>query len=71
MSEQDHFEHSLDVEENIVSLCSRCHNEIHYGENADVLITKLYYERIELLNNKKIDVTLDELLSFYGFGGEK
>ena len=27
--------------------------EIHYGENADKLITKLYHERIELLKKKK------------------
>ena len=67
MAQQDLFEYSLDVEENIVSLCSQCHNEIHYGENADKLITKLYHERIELLKKKKIAVSLAELLSYYGF----
>ena len=67
MAQQDLFEYSLDVEENIVSLCSQCHNEIHYGENADRLITKLYHERIELLKKKKIYVSLEELLSYYGF----
>lgn len=34
----DRFDVSLDVEENIVSLCSNCHNQIHYGKGADELI---------------------------------
>ena len=29
---QDQFDVSLDVEENIISICSNCHNEIHYGK---------------------------------------
>lgn len=28
----DQFDVSLDIEENIVSLCSNYHNEIHYGK---------------------------------------
>ncbi len=40
LSYQDYFEYSLDIEENIVSLCSNCHNEIHYGINA--LLTKAH-----------------------------
>ena len=34
----DEFDVSLDVPANIVSLCSSCHNEIHYGKNADLII---------------------------------
>ena len=67
MAQQDNFEYSLDVEENIISLCSQCHNEIHYGKHADKLITKLYYDRIKLLKKKKMEVTLEKLLSYYGF----
>lgn len=67
MEFQDDFEYSLDVEENIVSLCGNCHNEIHYGEHADVLITKLYNERKDLLEKKKIGITLQQLLKYYGF----
>ena len=67
MSQQDEFEYSLDVEENIVALCSNCHNEIHYGEQANVLIKQLYHNRIELLKKKKIDVSLEKLLSYYGY----
>lgn len=31
MAYSDKFKVSLDVEANIVSLCSTCHNHIHYG----------------------------------------
>lgn len=54
MAFSDEFDVSLDVEENIVSLCSNCHNQIHYGKDADVLLRKLYEERKdELLHCKK------------------
>lgn len=59
------FEKSLDVPENIVSLCSNCHNEIHYGKDADVLIAKLFNERKDKLHLAGIDVTLNELLTMY------
>ena len=52
MAYQDRFDYSIDIEENIVSLCSNCHNEIHYGENTKELIKKLYYERKALLEKK-------------------
>lgn len=66
MAFQDKFDKTIDIEENIISLCSNCHNEIHYGINAKDLITKLYYERRDLLAKKKIIICLDELLSCYG-----
>lgn len=56
---------SLDVPENIVSLCSNCHNEIHYGKNADQLISKLYNERKLKLLEAGIDVSLEKLLDMY------
>lgn len=65
MSAQDDFEYSLDIEENIVSLCSNCHNEIHYGKKSIELITALYEERKELLEKKQIFITLEQLLSYY------
>lgn len=62
----DEFESvSLDVPENIVSLCSNCHNGIHYGKNADQLITKLYNERKSKLLAAGIDISLEELLNMY------
>lgn len=65
MSQQDKFDVSLDIEENIVSLCSNCHNEIHYGENAKELIEKLFNQRKDLLKNKGIEIKLDKLLDYY------
>lgn len=67
LSAQDDFDVKLDVEENVVSLCSNCHNEIHYGNNAKEIITKLYEERKEVLANRKIHITLEQLLSYYGY----
>ena len=61
----EEFSVSLDVEENIVSLCSNCHNEIHYGRDAVTLIEKLYYERQELLKKVGINITLERLLEMY------
>ncbi len=66
MSFSDEFEHSLDVEENIVSLCSNCHNQIHYGRDARELIEKLYEQRKELLEKVGLKITLAKLLSMYG-----
>lgn len=43
MAYSDKFKVSLDVEANIVSLCSTCHNHIHYGVGAKDLLTALYY----------------------------
>ena len=65
MAFSDEFEVSLDREENIVSLCSNCHNQIHYGIDADVLIKKLYNERKEALESVGIKITLEHLLSRY------
>lgn len=66
MAMQGRYSVSIDVPENIVSLCSNCHNEIHYGDNAEKLLTRLYEERKEYLKNKAgITITLDELLSYY------
>ena len=65
MAMQDRFDVSLDVEENVVSLCSNCHNEIHYGKYADRLIKILYNQRKELLKNVGIDILLEELINMY------
>lgn len=51
----------------IVSLCSNCHNQIHYGIDSDKLITKLYEERKELLESVGIKISLERLLLMYGY----
>lgn len=65
MGFQKAFEYSLDREENIVSLCSNCHNQIHYGEGAKELIIKLYEARKDGLKRVGIDIDLTTLLSMY------
>jgi len=67
MAFSDEFDVSLDVEENIVSLCSNCHNCIHYGEEAEELIRKLYNERKAALESVGIYITLERLLMMYGY----
>ena len=53
------FQYTLDTEENIVSLCSNCHNQIHYGAGAEELISKLYEERKQYLINAGLSETID------------
>jgi 5-methylcytosine-specific restriction endonuclease McrA len=65
MSQQGEFDYSLDVEANIVSLCSNCHNQIHYGEGSFEKIKLLYGKRKDELKKAKVAITLENLLSFY------
>ena len=65
MSYSDKFKVSLDVEENIICLCSNCHNEIHYGKNAKELVVQLYEKRKDMLRKVGINISLNELLSMY------
>lgn len=67
------FSKSLDVEANIVSLCSYCHNLIHYGADAEIVIRKLWEDRKKELEaagilemNTGTLLTVDILLGFYG-----
>ena len=59
------FDNNLDVEANIVWLCSNCHNEIHYGKYADKLIRPLYLKREHELQEAGIAIDLDDLLKMY------
>ncbi|MCM1161259.1 MAG: hypothetical protein NC412_08555 [Roseburia sp.] len=61
----DYFEVSLDVEENVVSLCSNCHNWVHYGKGAEKLLELLFEERRQLLEQAGIKITLEDLLEMY------
>lgn len=69
---EDEFENSLDVQANIVSLCSECHNRIHYGAYPKEMIEKLWIQRKDEINQAEIgrlkngvEVDLDMLLKFY------
>ena len=65
MKYSDDFSVSLDVPANIVSLCSNCHNEIHYGKNYEQLIERLYERRKDLLRKVGIDISLEKLKEMY------
>ena len=59
------FENSLDVEANIVCLCSNCHNEIHYGKYSGDLIKSLYEKRKDELESAGLDINIDSLVEMY------
>lgn len=61
----DEFDVSLDTEENIVSLCSNCHNQLHYGKDKEAILRQLHTMRQQLLADAGIFITFDELLSMY------
>lgn len=65
MAYQKYFDVSLDVEENIVSLCCTCHKHIHYGKGAEELIAQLYEERKDALKSVGIIISKEELIALY------
>jgi hypothetical protein len=65
LSKQSKFEYSLDVEANVVSLCSNCHNEIHYGQQHKKLIEVLFLKRKNRLELVNLKVKLTDLFDFY------
>ena len=69
----DQFEYSLDVEANIVSLCSNCHNRLHYGASIEKMIRELWEQRKDeleaaglLIMKNGVKLTIEILLNFYG-----
>ncbi|MCQ4936784.1 HNH endonuclease [Anaerotignum propionicum] len=59
---------NLDTEENIVSLCSYCHNLLHYGRLEDKLpiLEKLFNERQKALMTVGIELkSVEDLIKFY------
>lgn len=68
ISKQSEFENlSIDIEENIISLCSHCHNLLHYGKEEDKkpILRKLFNERKIGLRQSGIKITFQQLLSYY------
>lgn len=65
MCESEKFTVSLDREENIICLCSNCHNEIHYGKRAKEIVAIFYEQRKDLLKSVGIDISLADLLKIY------
>ncbi len=67
LNQHSKFEFSLDVEENICSLCSICHDCVHYGieEDRDKILLKLYERRKEKLKEVGLNISFEELKDFY------
>lgn len=67
LSKNQEFEYSLDIEENIVSLCSHCHNLLHYGRYEDKrnILEKLFKDRQNALSKCGIHISLPDLLNYY------
>lgn len=67
MKYQGDFEFSLDVPENIISLCPTCHRAFHNSvvQYKEELISSFHNERHELLQQREIEVTLEKLLEYY------
>lgn len=61
------FKFSVDVEENIVSLCSHCHNLLHYGrmQDKEKVLHKLYNDRLTMLKKAGLNLTFEQLKSYY------
>ena len=55
----------LDREQNVVSLCSNCHNRLHYGAEIDGILLPLYEKRKKLLADIGLVLTYERLKSFY------
>lgn len=56
---------NLDREQNIVSLCSHCHNLLHYGADIDGVLYKLYIDRKDLLQLIGIEISYEDLRKYY------
>lgn len=65
MAEQANFQYSLDVEENIISLCCHCHKKIHLGQGYEVMLRKIYEQRQKYLECVAINVSLETLIDLY------
>ena len=55
----------LDREQNVVSLCSHCHNLLHYGADSEETLKYLYKLRKELLKCIGADINFEQLKKYY------
>lgn len=67
MEFQDDFNVSIDVPENIISLCPNCHRAFHnsLSDYKEKLISKFYQRRIDLLQKRKIEIKKEKLYEYY------
>lgn len=67
MEYQGQFEYSIDVPENIISLCPNCHRAFHYSEDAvkKELLQSFLNLRQKGLLERGISVDFQQLIEFY------
>lgn len=65
---QNDYDVSIDIPENIISLCPNCHRAFHYGQSdlKRTLVQKFYDNRNTLLSNKGIHLKKEDLFTHYG-----
>ena len=64
-AQKDFSDINLDREQNIVSLCSHCHNLLHYGKEFDTILKPLFERRVDLLKAIGINITYEQLRAYY------
>ncbi len=64
-AQEDFPDANLDREQNVVSLCSHCHNLLHYGAEYEKILKPLFEQRKELLEKIGIIITYDKLKKYY------
>lgn len=65
LNAQDKFENSLDVDANIVCLCSNCHKKLHYGMDINKELKYLYDLKIDFLKKSGLNISFEDLLELY------
>jgi len=62
-----HAEYStnIDISENIVSLCSHCHNKLHYGKDIDTELKQLFKLRESELASIGVTTTFSKVRNYY------
>jgi 5-methylcytosine-specific restriction protein A len=67
MEFQGDFLISIDVPENIISLCPNCHRAFHNSviSTQENLISKFYKSRSSLLKERGIDITKEKIFEYY------
>ncbi len=62
------FEKSIEVIENYVCLCPRCHRLIHLAVDRErkTAINQLFKKRVSALESRGLNITLDKIKEYYG-----
>lgn len=65
--EYNRFDNNIDNPSNIVALCPNCHRALELGskELKEKMLRKLFYNKIERLEQQGMEITFSELLEMY------